>query len=432
MIDSAPKPRKKAAPKKAPAKKAPAKKAVKKAASKAPQVAVIGAGPAGLMAAEVMAGAGLAVTVFERMPSVGRKFLMAGRGGLNLTHSEPLEQFRARYGAAQSWLTPLLDAFSPSDMIAWAEGLGEETFVGSSGRVFPKVMKASPLLRAWLARLSEMGVQFKTRADWTGWDLAGDLAFADGAHVTADASVLALGGASWPRLGSDGGWTKILSDITIAPLRAANSGFKVAWSDVFREKHAGAPLKRIALTIGNQRLRGEAMIDRNGIEGGAVYALSSVARETIAKDGFATLYVDLLPDMKPEALAAKLNQGRGGDSLSNVLRKRAGLSPAGVGLVQEARHGGDARPLADIIKGVPLRLTAPFDIARAISTAGGIALGELDGRLMLEKRPGVFACGEMLNWEAPTGGYLLQGCMASGAAAGRGVIDWLREKGSTP
>ncbi|HEU0071774.1 MAG TPA: TIGR03862 family flavoprotein [Alphaproteobacteria bacterium] len=395
-------------------------------------MAVIGAGPAGLMAAEIMAGAGLAVTLFERMPSVGRKFLMAGRGGLNLTHSEPLDQFRARYGAAQSWMTPLLDAFGPSDLIAWAEGLGEETFVGSSGRVFPKVMKASPLLRGWLARLAEMGVQFRTRADWTGWDLAGSLAFADGATFHADATVLALGGASWPRLGSNGGWTKLLADVSIAPLRAANSGFKVAWSDVFRDKHAGAPLKRIALTIGNQRARGEAMIDRNGIEGGAVYALSSAARETIAKDGFATLYVDLLPDMKPDALAAKLNQGRGGDSLSNILRKRAGLSPAGVGLVQEARHGGDARPLAEIIKGVPLRLTAPFDIARAISTAGGIALGELDGRLMLEKRPGVFACGEMLNWEAPTGGYLLQGCMASGAAAGRGVIDWLREKGLTP
>ncbi len=432
MTDTPPKPRKKAAAKKAPAKKAPAKKAAKKTASKSPQIAVIGGGPAGLMAAEIMAGAGLAVTLFERMPSVGRKFLMAGRGGLNLTHSEPLDQFRARYGAAQSWMTPLLDAFGPTDMIAWAEGLGEETFVGSSGRVFPKVMKASPLLRGWLARLAEMGVQFKTRANWTGWDLAGDLAFADGTHVAADAVVLALGGASWPRLGSDGGWTKLLPDIQIAPLRAANSGFAVAWSDVFREKHAGAPLKRIALTIGNQRARGEAMIDQNGIEGGAVYALSSIAREAIAKDGFATLYVDLLPDMKPDALAAKLNQGRGGDSLSNILRKRAGLSPAGVGLVQEARHGGDARPLAEIIKGVPLRLSAPFDIARAISTAGGIALGELDGRLMLEKRPGVFACGEMLNWEAPTGGYLLQGCMASGAGAGRGVIDWLREKGLTP
>ncbi|MFN4282974.1 MAG: TIGR03862 family flavoprotein [Alphaproteobacteria bacterium] len=386
---------------------------------------MIGAGPAGLMAAEIMAGAGLAVTMFERMPSVGRKFLMAGRGGLNLTHSEPLETFRSRYGAAESWMTPLLDAFSPSDLVAWAEGLGEETFVGSSGRVFPKVMKASPLLRGWLARLGEMGVKIETRADWTGWDLAGGLAFAGRPSFDAAATVLALGGASWPRLGSDGGWTALLPDIDIAPLRAANCGFAVAWSDVFRAKHAGAPLKRVALTVGNKRVRGEAVVSAAGIEGGAVYALSAAARETIARDGVATLYVDLLPDVKPDALAAKLNQGRGGDSLSNVLRKRAGLAPVGVGLVQEARHAGDARPLAEIVKGVALTLTAPFGIARAISTAGGIALGELNERLMLKKRPGVFACGEMLDWEAPTGGYLLQGCMATGAAAGRGVVGWL-------
>jgi len=410
-------------------KKAAAPKSRKKPApTSGKRVAVIGGGPAGLMAAEVMAQAGLAVTVFERMPSVGRKLLMAGRGGLNLTHSEPLEKFRARYGAAEPWMTPLLEAFSPQDLIAWCEGLGQETFVGSSGRVFPKAMKASPLLRAWLAQLNDLGVQFKTRADWTGWDLAGGLTFADGSLFDAQALVLALGGASWPRLGSDGGWTALLPEIETLPLRPANCGFAVQWSDVFRAKHAGAPLKRIALTVGNQRVRGEAVVTATGIEGGAVYALSAPAREAIAQQGVALLYVDLLPDVTAGALAEKLGAGRGGDTLSNVLRKRANLPPVAIGLIQEALHAGETKPLAELIKGVPLRLTAPFDLARAISTAGGIALSEIDDRLMLKKRPGVFACGEMLDWEAPTGGYLLQGCMASGHAAARGAIAWLAAK----
>jgi len=413
-------------------KKAAAKPRKKSKPTTGRRIAVIGGGPAGLMAAEVMAQAGLAVTVFDRMPSVGRKFLMAGRGGLNLTHSEPLDRFRARYGAAEAWMTPLLDAFSPTDLVAWAEDLGQETFVGSSGRVFPKAMKASPLLRAWLARLDQLGVRFETRAQWTGWDLAGGLAFAGRDAVDAAATVLALGGASWPRLGADGGWTALLPDIEITPLRASNCGFAVAWSEIFRSKHGGAPLKRIAMTVGNQRVRGEAVVTSAGIEGGAVYTLSAPAREAIAQHGVAVLYIDLLPDLKIEALVEKLGAGRGGDTLSNVLRKRANLPPVAVGLVQEALHAGETKSLAELIKGVPIRLTAPFALDRAISTAGGIALAEIDEGLMLTKRPGVFVCGEMLDWEAPTGGYLLQGCMATGAAAARGVMAWLKDQSASP
>jgi uncharacterized flavoprotein (TIGR03862 family) len=388
-------------------------------------VAIIGGGPAGLMAAEVIAHAGVAVTVFERMPSVGRKLLMAGRGGLNLTHSEPADRFRARYGTAAAWMDRLLTAFPPRALIDWCEALGQPTFIGSSGRVFPKVMKASPLLRAWIHRLEAMGVRLVTRAHWTGWNAEDALAFADGASFAADATVLALGGASWPRLGSDGAWTTVLPDVAVAPLRPANCGFAVDWSPMFRDRHAGVPLKRIALTFGTHAVRGEAMVAADGIEGGAIYALSSYLRDAIAAEGCALLRIDLRPDMTVAALAERLDAARGRASLSNFLRKRAGLSPVAVGLVQEALHAGAAEPLPSLIKALPLRLTAPFGLARAISTAGGIALDELDERLMLRRRPGVFAAGEMLDWEAPTGGYLLQGCMATGAAVGRGVLDWL-------
>ncbi len=394
------------------------------------RVAVIGGGPAGLMAAEVIARAGMAVTVFERMPSVGRKLLMAGRGGLNLTHSEPADLFRARYGAAADWMAPLLAAFPPRALTDWCEALGQPTFIGSSGRVFPRAMKASPLLRAWLRRLDGLGVHITTRAQWTGWNANGALTFANGTTDAADAVVLALGGASWPRLGADGGWTGLLPDIEIAPLRPANCGFAVGWSEMFRSRHAGAPLKRIALSFAGLTVRGEAVITAAGIEGGAVYALAAPVRDAIASDGSALLHVDLRPDMAMASLAERLGAARGSDSLSNFLRKRAGLPPVAIGLVQEALHAGETQPLAALIKAVPLRLTAPFGLARAISTAGGIALTELDERLMLRRRPGVFAAGEMLDWEAPTGGYLLQGCMASGAAAGQGVLEWLREKKS--
>ena len=399
------------------------------------RVAVIGSGPAGLMAAEVIARIGVAVTVFERMPSAGRKLLMAGRGGLNITHSEPIDQFVARYEDAAAWMGPLLAAFSPAALIAWCESLGQKTFVGTSGRVFPRAMKASPLLRAWLHRLDTLGVRLVTRAHWTGWNADGALNFADGSTHRADAVILALGGASWPRLGADGGWTALLPDIELAPLRPANCGFTVAWSAKFRDRHAGVPLKRIAVTFAGRMVRGEAVIAADGIEGGAIYAISAPVREAIAQNGSALLHIDLRPDLTTTALAERLDRARGGASLSTHLRKQARLSPAAIGLVQEALHAGDATtsatPLAELIKAVPLRLTAPFGLARAISTAGGIALDEVDGRLMLRRRPGVFAAGEMLDWEAPTGGYLMQGCMASGAAAGHGVLDWLRGHAKT-
>lgn len=392
----------------------------------AKQVAVIGGGPAGLIAAETMAQAGLRVQVFDRMPSLGRKLLMAGRGGLNITHSEAAERFLARYGEAAGWLRPYLETFPPAALIAWCAALGQETFVGSSGRVFPKAMKASPLLRAWLQRLDGLGVRVSPRSDWRGWDTDGALSFANGNTFRADATVLALGGASWPRLGGDGGWTALLPGIEIAPLRPANCGFRVAWSEIFRKQHAGAPLKRIALRFDGETLRGEAVITTEGIEGGAIYALSAKLREAVARDAEAELFIDLRPDMTLEELSAKLDGPRRGATLSNFLRKSANLPPVGIGLVQEALHGGaDGTKLATLVKAVPLRLTAPFGLARAISTAGGIARREVDEYLMLRKRPGVFVAGEMLDWEAPTGGYLLQACFATGRAAGAGAVRWL-------
>ncbi len=393
-------------------------------------VAILGAGPAALMAAEVIATAGLPVTVFERMPSPGRKLLMAGRGGLNLTHAEDFDSFVANYGAAADWMRPHLAAFPPAAAIAWCESLGQPTFVGTSGRVFPRAMKASPLLRAWLRRLDGLSVRLVTRAHWTGWNADGALTFADGSTVNATATVLALGGASWPRLGADGSWMSLLPDVATAPLRPANCGFTVAWSDVLRTRHAGAPLKRIALSFGDATVRGEAVVTATGIEGGAIYALSAALRDAIARNGGARVHLDLRPDLQHVDLARKLAVPRGSASLSTFLRKQAGLAPVGVALVQEALHAGyDVTvPLATLIKSLPLRLAAPFAIDRAISTAGGIALSELDANLMLRNRPGTFAAGEMLDWEAPTGGYLLQGCLATGAAAGRGVLAWLAEQ----
>jgi uncharacterized flavoprotein (TIGR03862 family) len=399
-----------------------------------PAVAVVGAGPAGLAAAEVLAEAGLAVTVYERMPSAGRKLLIAGRGGLNLTHSEALDGFLARYHPAEP-VTAAVRAYPPEALRAWCEGLGQETFVGSSGRVFPRALKASPLLRAWLARLEALGVRLLTRHRWTGF--AGDaLAFEtpDGPReVRADAAVLALGGASWPRLGSDGAWTGALAEagVPLAPFAPANVGFRVAWSEPFRARQAGAPLKRVAATFAGRTVRGEALIDAEGIEGGVIYALSRPLREAIAAEGGATLCLDLRPDLTEAALAARIVGARRGQSLSTTLRK-AGLSPVAIGLLREAE---DPLPtgaaLAARIKAVPLRLLAPAPLARAISTAGGVRAEALDARLMLRARPGVFVAGEMLDWEAPTGGYLLQGAFATGRAVAAGVLDHLRHLSAT-
>ena len=396
-----------------------------------PAIAVIGAGPAGLMAAEVLASAGARVTVHERMPSPARKLLLAGRGGLNLTHSEDQAAFLGRYGARSENLSDWLDAFSPDDLKAWVEGLGQPTFVGSSGRVFPRAMKASPLVRAWLGRLNDLGVTLKTRSRWTGWTDQG-LSFETPEGIeteTPDAAVLALGGASWPRLGSDGAWAPVLeaTGIEVSPLRPANAGFNVDWSEILINRAAGQPLKKVALTFDGQTVKGEVMLTRYGLEGGAVYALSGPMREAIDRDGAAILTLDLRPDLSIEALAARLDEGRSKDSMTNLLRKSAGLSPAAIAVLRdipgEIPAGSDK--LARRIKAVRLKLIGIQGLERAISSAGGVAFEAVDARLMLSARPGVFVAGEMLDWEAPTGGYLLQASLASGVVAARGVLDWL-------
>ncbi|WP_426425538.1 TIGR03862 family flavoprotein [Bradyrhizobium genosp. A] len=391
------------------------------------------------MAAEVLAHDGARVTVYDAMPSAGRKFLMAGRGGLNLTHSEQLADFLARYREAMPHLRAAVEAFPPDALRDWSAALGQLTFVGSSGRVFPKTFKASPLLRAWLRRLDATGVQFAFRHRWTGWDAEGRLQFRtpDGVLAIApSATVLALGGASWPRLGSDGAWVDCLTAkrVAVSKLRPANSGFTVAWSELFRDRFEGQPLKGVALTVGAHTVRGEAMITRGGIEGGAIYALSAELREAVLGIGQATLTIALRPDLDIAALTTRLSGTRGKQSLANFLRKAAQVSPVGIGLMQEAaiasgRSLAALAPaeLAHLVNAIPVRLTGVAPIDRAISTAGGIAFDELDDHFMLRKLPGVFAAGEMLDWEAPTGGYLLQASFATGAAAGRGVLRWLAE-----
>lgn len=392
------------------------------------RIAVIGAGPAGLIAAEMLAQAGSAVTVFDQMPSPARKFLMAGRGGLNLTHAEALEAFLARYRPAAPPLLAAVREFPPSALIAWCEGLGIATFVGSSGRVFPKALKASPLLRAWMARLGALGVALRPRHRWIGLEGTHARFATPAGEVTqdADAVVLACGGASWPRLGSDGAWASLLPGVAVAPFAPSNVGFVLDWS-AHVARHAGEPLKRIAIGFGGTTQRGEAMITATGIEGGAVYALSAPIRDAIARDGSATFTLDLRPDIDAAEVARRLAMRGKGETVTTMLRKALALSPPAIALVQEARHAssrhaGTAGELATLVKALPLTTRAAQGMARAISSAGGVAWSEVDAHFMLRAHPGVFVAGEMLDWEAPTGGYLLQGCFATGVAAARGVL----------
>lgn len=392
-------------------------------------VAIVGGGPAGLMAAEVIAGAGHAVCVYDHKPSPARKLLRAGRGGLNLTHSEALDAFLDRYGAARPRLEPALRAFPPEALRAWSESLGQPTFVGSSGRVFPQSFKASPLVRAWLARLDRLGVRLALRHRWTGWDESGALTFdgPDGQPVRerADALVLALGGASWPRLGSDGGWVPILKarGVAVTPLRPANCGFVVPWSEHFATRFAGTPLKPLALSFGGRIVRGEAVVTACGIEGGAVYALSAALRDAIEAEGSATLSLDLRPGVSGEEVARRLSAPRGSRSVSTWLRSAVGLPPVAVALLRETGHWQETSgQLSRSIKSLQVIVRAPAPLDHAISTAGGVALDAVDECFMLHEIPGVFVAGEMLDWEAPTGGYLLQGCFATAVAAAGGVL----------
>ena len=391
------------------------------------KIAIVGAGPAGLIAAEFLGQSGASVTIFDQMASPARKFLLAGLGGLNLTHSEPMDRFLMRYGNAAEALAPAIRAFPPEALRAWCEGLGEKVFVGSSGRVFPQSFKAAPLLRAWLRRLDGLGVVLRARHRWLGWDAAGALRFDGpdgGVVVKADATVLALGGASWPRMGSDGGWVELLAreGVSIRPLMASNCGVTVGWSEIFRTRFAGVPLKRIALSFGGQRVTGEAMITDAGLEGGAVYAVSGPVREALGR-GAVSIAIDLRPDLDDGELARRLETPARGRSLGNYLRQELKLSPAAIGLVQEARHGaGAGQPLAEVVRALPVTLTGMQPIERAISSAGGVRFSEVTLNYELRARRGVFLAGEMLDWEAPTGGYLLQACFSTGVAAARAIV----------
>jgi uncharacterized flavoprotein (TIGR03862 family) len=393
--------------------------------------AIIGAGPAGLIAAEYLARSGHSVAIYDRMPSPGRKFLLAGRGGLNLTHSEPLDQFIPRYGEAANWLAPSISAFPPAALCLWAQHLGQTLFVGTSGRIFPTSLKAAPLLRAWHRRLAGLGVSFHPHHTWLGWTERGELRFTTptgDATIAPAATLLALGGASWPRLGSDGGWVEVLRarGVAVADLQPANCGVCMSWSPIFIAKHAGAPLNRIAVTCAGHTVHGEAVITQYGLQGGAIYPLIPWLRPALAANGHCDIFIDLKPGLAPDTLAARLDRPRQARSLSNFLRAQAGLSPAAIGLVQEALHASAcAAPLGALIKAVPLRVTRLPSIARAISSAGGIARAEVTADFMLARLPGVFAAGEMLDWEAPTGGYLLQACFSTGLQAARGVAGYL-------
>ena len=400
------------------------------------RVAIIGGGPAGLMAAEVLGQAGVSVDLYDAMPSVGRKFLLAGVGGMNITHAEDYSAFVSRYGERAGELRPLLDAFTPAALREWIHGLGIDTFVGSSGRVFPTDMKAAPLLRAWLKRLRENGVHIHTRQRWLGWDEAGALRIAGPqgeSLIDAHATLLALGGGSWARLGSDGAWVPLLAarGIAIAPLQPANCGFEVeGWSAHLRDKFAGAPLKTVSLaTPGSAPRKGEFVLTATGIEGSLVYALSAPIREAINRDGGATVLLDLLPDRTLAQVASALARPRGSQSMAKHLHRQLKLDGVKAALLRELTDAvsfQDSQTLATAIKALPIRLVRPRPLDEAISSAGGVPFEALDANLMLQQVPGVFCAGEMLDWEAPTGGYLLTACFASGRAAAEGMLRWLR------
>ncbi|WP_265944108.1 TIGR03862 family flavoprotein [Dechloromonas sp. A34] len=399
-----------------------------------PSVAIIGGGPAGLMAAEQLASrAGLEVAVFDAMPSPGRKFLMAGKGGMNITHAEPLPAFKARYGDRQAQIAPLLDAFGPEQLRAWIHELGIETFVGTSGRVFPTGMKAAPLLRAWLHRLRGQGVRFHVRHRWLGWADDEALRFATPAgeiQQRADVVILSLGGGSWAKLGSDGAWVPLLGarGVAVAPLKPANCGFDVNWSAYFSERFAGQPVKPVIAAVAGQRLQGEFNITTSGIEGGLIYALSAPLRDALAAGEAAVLHLDLAPGRSLERLSEELSRPRGRDSLANHLRRRVGIEGVKGALLRELCSPAtlaNVATLAAAIKALPLPVTATRPLDEAISTAGGVSFAGLDQNLMLSALPGTFVAGEMLDWEAPTGGYLLTACLASGRAAGLGAAAWL-------
>ena len=405
-----------------------------------PLVAIIGGGPAGLMAAEVLAAGGVRVELFDAMPSVGRKFLLAGVGGMNITHSEAKAPFLARYRERETEIAALLQDFDAEALRAWIHSLGIDTFVGTSGRVFPSDMKAAPLLRAWLKRLREAGVLIHTRSRWLGWHEAGALRIAttEGERLLkADACVLALGGGSWARLGSDGAWVPLLEQrgVDVSPLRAANSGFEVAaWSEHLRGKFAGAPLKNVTLALdGEAPRRGEFVLTEHGIEGSLVYALSAAIRQRIEQHGQARVYLDLQPDRSIDKVEALLSKPRGSASMAKHLHRQLGLDGAKAALLREltsAEDFNDMSRLAKAIKALPIELLRTRPLDEAISSAGGVTFEALDERLMLRALPGTFCAGEMLDWEAPTGGYLLTACFASGRVAGLGVLEWMRQRGT--
>ncbi|MBA5638759.1 TIGR03862 family flavoprotein [Duganella sp. LX20W] len=401
------------------------------------RVAVIGGGPAGLMAAQTLAQGGAQVDLYDAMPSVGRKFLLAGRGGMNITHAEPYPDFVTRYGKAAEALRPMLDAFGPQDVRDWVHGLGVDTFVGTSGRVFPTDMKAAPLLRAWLHRLREQGVRFHMRHRWLGWR-DGALLFAgpDGElTVQAYAAILALGGGSWARLGSDGAWLPLLAGrgVALAPLVPANCGFDVAWSEHFSSRYAGHPLTTVAILSTDAhgkplRKQGQFVVTAGGVEGSLIYALSAALRDQIAANGSTTIFLDLLPDLTAQRVLDEVQRPRGARSMSSHLQSRLGIKGVKAGLLREcisAEEYANPERLAQAIKALPVRLLRPRPIDEAISSAGGVRFDALDGT-MLKAVPGVFVAGEMVDWEAPTGGYLLTACLAGGLAAGQQALAWLR------